>query len=112
MSMTVLLPKGQELWVKTHNASEVEFTLYTKRENLSFVLPISDFLCIVEYVLTNTNLVEKDERSILLKKLARAKKVPGWGSEFGCSGQRLAIPVGGYLRDILAIRTKNKSKKE
>ena len=80
--------------------------LYTKTYSPKFVtvgdyeIGINDFLCLVEYVLTNTDLVPDDPRIDFVKRMKTAKKVQGWRSgkserlefsELGCKikGKRI-----------------------
>ena len=76
--MSLILEQNSKpagLYLKTWDAKRVTLGDYD--------LSIEDFGAMVEYVMTNTDLVENDHRLELLRTLQKLEVVPGWNTNNG-----------------------------
>lgn len=96
MSLILTRSKPKGLEVKTHGFSSFRNKLLLrggKQEGeTDCEIPFAEFLDVVEYVLTNTDIYPNDPRLKFLKRISRLKPIAGWNINQDKNCKRLDFP--------------------
>jgi hypothetical protein len=87
MSLRLEVDTDETVEVKTWDPRKV----FISTPAADIEIGIKDFCSLVEYVLSNTDLIKDDARLALVKKIKKAKVVSGWNDRINPKCKRLVI---------------------
>lgn len=91
MSLVLNQSTRPEVIVKTFDPKKVFINVNGPDGSAAAEISAADFVALVEYVLTNTDLEGRDDyRFQLVERIVRAKLVPGWNE----GGRRITLDKG------------------